>query len=119
MTEMEISNELVKEQEIESFLGTIKENWNSLVAAVVTDEHGFLMGGHLKKELEFNEELLALQAVCDREIIDLKGFYKYFIPCSKGVNLYIVARKNRYNLANYNRLTKIIHNNSIPIFGTT
>lgn len=89
------------------------ENFPSCVAAVLADPHGFLVAGHKKQGINVSEELLALQAVSEESLINLGDFQQYRQQLSKELNLLLIARKDRNNATNYDRLMTILKRSSV------
>ena len=106
-------SKILSELEVNSLMNSISNSFPSCVAAAVADNDGFLIGSHntkIAQKKEFDENLLALQTVSNRKFIDSKGFYKYIKSLSDEINLILIAKKDRYNLVNYNRMVKTLKN---------
>lgn len=108
------NREFIAENVVNSIMKDVAgDQFPSCVAAVLADPHGFLVAGHKKQGLNIPEEMLALQAVSDENIINLYGFQQFRKQLSKELNLLLIAKKDRYNLSNYNKLMKILKINSV------
>lgn len=106
-------SKILSELEVNSLMTSISNAFPSCVAAAVADNDGFLIGSHnteIEQKKEFDENLLALQTISNRKFIDSQGFQKYIKSISDEINLILIAKKDRYNLVNYNRMVKILKN---------
>ncbi len=105
---------MISSRDAQKFMDSITETFPSCIAAVLSDNDGLLISHKCDEEHEFDETLLAIQAITDRNIVNLKKYTKYRKSLASDLNLLLVARRDRYNLVNYNRLTKILEKSIKP-----
>ena len=99
-----MSNRIISESYVQSVISTISNEFSPCAGAVFSDRHGFLIASQINYKDRFSEEMLALQSITKRKLVDFKGYSKYLRKISKDVNLFIVAKKNLQNLIRFKRL---------------
>jgi hypothetical protein len=101
-----MENSIISEGYVQTIISDISNEFPACAAAVFSDRHGFLIASQINFKDIFNEEMLAIQSVTKRKLVNFKGYSKFHRKISKDVNLFIVAKKNVQNLAKFRKLKK-------------
>ena len=99
-------NRIISEEYVQSTISKISNEFPACAAAVFSDRHGFLIGSQINSKSKFNEEMLAIQSITKRKLVNFKGYSKYYRKISKDVNLFIVVKKRIQNSVKFRRLKK-------------
>ncbi|MHA1820346.1 MAG: hypothetical protein ACTSU2_08090 [Promethearchaeota archaeon] len=93
----------------DNFIDKVLNYFPNYKAAVLADKHGFLIASKKTGDLkDLDDNLLALQTISQRNILNLKKTQKFKKKINDNVHLMIVAKRSKFNLANYKRLEKIL-----------
>ena len=100
-------NELLDRRSLETFICEASEAFPKCAGGVLVDRHGFVISSNIKTR-EFDENELALQAISDRKIVDVKNY----IPVVKDVDdnnrLMLLVERDKRNLSSYRKLYQVI-----------
>lgn len=103
---MIMPNSIISEGYVQTIISEISKEFPACAAAVFSDQNGFLIASQINFKDKFNEEMLAIQSVTKRKLVNFKGYSKFHRKISKDVNLFIVAKKNVQNLAKFRKIKK-------------
>ena len=110
-----MSNDFIDEESVQTLMNTISEFSPNCIATVMADNHGFLIASKLSRMYSsvLDTELLALQAITNRQIVDLKGYKILKRKIASDVNLFVITKKKRFKSIKRNKLKKIITKNGV------
>ncbi len=99
---------ILTENQVESFLQSMARSFPKCVAGVIADENGFILAS-LKNNQQLNENMLALQAISNKRIVNLTSYRKIIKPLGNGLKVMLVLEQDNRNLVSYKKLYKILN----------
>ena len=99
---------IITQSKVKSFMNSVVSSFPRCVGAVVADRNGFVVSSDIKRE-GLDENQLALQAITNRNIVDLSNYKRVIRSVSNGLKVMLVLEDDPRNLCSYKKLYKILN----------
>ena len=103
-----MGTELISKPQLDTFFKEINNCFPNFVAGCIADRHGFPVASKIDNGKELSEELLAVSAISDRELLDLSDYHKVVRSLDTNVKLIVLLEKSWKNLYRFKLFDQIV-----------
>jgi hypothetical protein len=103
-----MGTELISKPQLDTFFQELSDCFPNMVAGCISDRHGFPVASKINQNKQLDEELLAVSAISDRELLDLSDYHKVVRSLDANVKLIVLLEKSWKNLYRFKLFDQIV-----------
>jgi hypothetical protein len=100
-------NEFLDRRSLETFICEASDAFPKCLGGVLVDKHGFVISSKIQSR-EFDENELALQAISNRKIVDMKNYIPVIKDLDENNRLMLIIERDNKNLSSYRKLNQVL-----------